>query len=85
MSSKLSTPVVVVVIRSNSGGLPPILELAHRHFEKAPPEEIKHLGTGLGSNVTYLAPLDLVRKVVPAHLLDGIDSVEITYRRRGTT
>lgn len=72
----------IIIQRSPQlGCLPAYLDLAQRHFEKSPPPSIKHLGTGQGSLVTFQAPVDLLRLVMPIEMADEVESLELIYRR----
>lgn len=56
--------------------MPPHVELAQRHFEKeAPPVSDKLYST-------LIAPVDLLGKVFPPEMIEGIESFEMVYKRR---
>lgn len=70
-----SNPRTVEVYKTVSAGcMPPMLGLFHRHFQKSLPT------TG-EKEATIVAPVDLLDLLVPPEILNGIESIEIVYKK----
>jgi hypothetical protein len=73
--SRSTKPYSINVYKTDKGDFPVFLGIIHRHFEKSLPS------VSNAREVTLVAPIDLLDMLVPAALLDKIDSLEITYRK----
>jgi hypothetical protein len=77
-TARLADKNTIIITRSGSTtfGLPPFVEIGHRHLEK---ESSAPVGV---KEATFILPLDLLRMVMPDDMVAGIDSVELGYKRK---
>lgn len=67
--------VEVLKVR-DTGQIPPYIPLIHRHFQKACPA----LANRDYAQVT--APVDLLSLMMPEWMIDHIESIEVTYKKK---
>lgn len=58
--------------------LPSYLEVGQRHFEKEKP----FVGSDLGRDNIIILPVDLLALTLPPNFIEGIESVEMVYRKK---
>jgi hypothetical protein len=67
-------PTIEITKVKGQGEMPPFLGVCHRHFEKAMP------ACGV-TQATLTAPLEMLEFLIPAALVNAIESVEILYKK----
>jgi len=88
-TSETARTILVTRQKCQPDELPPYINFAHRHLEKAPPSALS-----MDPVITCTLPVDLIRKVIegsggdkgaPPEILsalDQIESAELIYERR---
>lgn len=78
MSRSTHAPIITVQVPTKSSSdFPPFIGVIHRHFQKALPS------TSDAREVTLTAPLDMLGFMIPEHVLNRMESLEIVYHRKG--
>jgi hypothetical protein len=71
---KKRIPIIEIQKVKGVGEMPPFLGVIQRHFEKAIP-----ISSGTGATLT--APLEMLEFLIPAALVNAIESVAIIYKK----